>query len=123
MSRNAMCVALVVLSAFAAQAASAETLVDVKKKIESQIDKVQTMRQDVRMTMDMDGPASKMNATSTMEFARRGKDEWVTRNDMTMKTPKDADESGPEQLKMTIIYDGEFMYHISEHARARSSQV
>lgn len=107
------CVSLVVWF-LAVQAARADSLAEVKKKIDSQVQQCQTLRQEARMTMDMAGPAGKMSATSTIEFARRDKDKWLSRSDMVMTSPKAEGQAGPEQMKMTVLFDGQHLYSISE---------
>ncbi len=106
-------VAVVVL-AFSVQAVRAATLAEVKQKVNDRIQKCKTLRQTTHMTMTIPGQTGQMVATSKMEFARRGKDKWVTRTDMVMKPAKEGGPAGMGEMKMTMIYDGQFVYHITQ---------
>lgn len=115
MLRRAMmfCAGLVVVG-LAVQGARAESLEDVKKKIASQAQEHQTLRQEMRMTMDMAGAGGKVTSTGTMEFARRGKDKWISRSDTVMNMPKQEGQPAPEPMKVIAIYDGQYVYNITD---------
>jgi outer membrane lipoprotein-sorting protein len=119
--RTMMCCVSLVVAGLAVQAARADSLADVKKKIESQSQSHQTLRQEMRMTTDMPGTAGKMTSTGTMEFARRGKDKWVMRSDTVMKMPKQEGQPELEPMKSTAINDGQYLYSITDQGGQKTA--
>jgi outer membrane lipoprotein-sorting protein len=119
--RTMMCCVSLVVAGCAAQIVQAESLEDVKKKIGSQAQEHQTLRQEMRMTMDMPGSTGKMTSTGTMEFARRGKDKWVTRSDTVMKMPKQEGQPELGPMKTTAINDGQYLYNITDQGGQKTA--
>lgn len=112
--RTMMWLVVLVVSTLASTAVQAQSLGDIKKKIEAKIQQCRTLRMEMRMNMDMGGPAGKMVADCITEFVRKDKDKWLSRTDMVTKTPRQDGKPGNEQMKMSMIYDGQFVYSIME---------
>ncbi len=116
-----MCCVGLAVAGFAVQAARADSLDDVKKKLQSQSQELQTLREEVQMTTAMPAGADKMTSSSTMEYARRAKDKWVYRVDTVMKMPRQEGQPGPESMKSTSIYDGQYVYTIMDQGGQKTA--